>query len=283
MKWRAKALVVLLVACLSATSGCKAGEENDVVQQEADVVESPVNEFTLVEKLEPVDYLAELAKQYPVLEHLRLVNEAEWEAIKLTDGVHEVSLDPSVFENLLHLFLLRENDMDFPNGIHGEIDPFTVELKNADATIRIDVQSRNYGMLPDISPDIYRLDGDLANLGSAFLPRPDYLPKESLESRLMDSGAMLQQSDGYSFYTLSEFRIRGAAISFLAGEKKAVEEPEDIPSEWMMQNVFFLHGETIVMRIYNNHILLIDGDDRRYWYEVDPELAVQIQSTLSAG
>lgn len=286
-------MYILIVICLVLISGCKTGEQtqNTVTPQEVEVIEESVQEKSIqdqdalvIEEQVAVDFMTELVKQYPELAHLDLINSSKWDTIKVSNGEHEVALDPAMFEFMSHIFLIRENDMDFPSGIHGEIEPFTVELINDEVTIRFDVHSRNYGMLPDITQDmVYRLDGDLFNLGRAFLPRPDYLPKESIESRLINSGAIRCQYDGYSYYMFSEFRIRGLAKTFLAGEKKAVEEPKDVPSEWLQENVFYLHGEEIVMRVFDKHILLIDGDDSRYWYEADSELVTQLHSVLTAG
>lgn len=279
----------LIVVCFVLVSGCKTGGQNQstVAQEEVEVIEESFQDqdAVAIEEQPPADFMTELAKQHPAINHLRLDSATKWDEIKVSNGEHEVALDPAMFEFMPHIFLIRENDMDFPSGIHGEIDPFTVKLINDEATIRFDVQSRNYGMLPDITQDmVFRLDGDLYNLGRAFLPRPEYLPQESIESRLINSGAIRCQYDGYSYYMFSEFRIRGLAKTFLAGEKKAVEEPEDVlTEEWLQENVFYLHGEEIIMRVYDNYILLIDGDDKRYWYEADPELLTQLHSVLTAG
>lgn len=236
----------------------------------------------LESKAQITDDLSESIKQNPQLEPFTSIQ--NWDKMVISEGQNKVTVtDPALIEQAAPLFLIAKNNVDLPNGPPNDIDAFTVELTNSTGTYFFEVHSRNYGSLPHVTNEIFKVSSDLANLGRALLPRQSYLPEESLESRLLNSGALSSIGTKSSpIYYFSESRVRSVAKVFLTGEKKQISASQADTAQLLDDIAFLLNGQQIQMKVYSNAVQLIDNK-KTSWYKVDAQLSAQLHSQLSGS
>jgi hypothetical protein len=189
--------------------------------------------------------------------------------------------EPAFFEALRPRLNIGE-PLSWGGAIPYTLEPFSVELKAGDETVVLRAVSKGAVEFPDILPGIhFRTDLELTNLGKALLPKPDFLPAESVGSRMLDSGFLLVRQDGFQSYVLSESRIRVMAVAFLRAEKKEAAKPDLEEEDRLAEVSFFHYGEQIVMDVYPEWIRLQDGKTE-IWYEVNPLDAEQMDMAFRA-
>lgn len=293
--------MVLLTVCLILISGCKSDAVSLPIQNVQELNEDTEEELKteieslkadnqkLLERLEEfennltvTEEETEWINKYPQLKPFTSLQ--HWDKIRISSGQEEVTITEPVFLDLASsLFIISPDKIDFPNGPPNDIDTFTVELTNESGSYILEVNSRNYVSFPEVTSDIFRVSTDLSNLGKAYLPRPSYLPEESFESRLLNSGAMVVSTQENQYYYFSESRVRNTAKAFLAGKKKLVSESTVDTTNIIDDITFILHGQHIQMKVYLESIVITDGNKESYSYKIDPELSSIIHAQLSGS
>lgn len=285
----------VFIICLFTLGGCESNAETSTLQSNEEQWKAQIDLLTannqkmqerlneLENTIKATDEKDDLLKTNPQLAPFTAIQ--NWEEISLSSGDNKVTItDPVLLEQVSPLFVLAANKVDLPNGPPNDIDTFTVELTNDKGSNQLEAHSRNYGSLPDLSNEIVRISADVANLGKAFLPRPSYVPDESLESRLLNSGVLLiSTKENQQLYFFSESRVRSTAKVFLTGEKKQVTESSVDTSNLLDDMTFLLHGGQIQMKVYSNYVVINDNNKNNYWYKIDTELSAQLHAQLSSS
>ncbi|THF73798.1 hypothetical protein [Cohnella fermenti] len=208
----------------------------------------------------------------------------EWTSIAvLADGSETVLDDPRLMEYASHLFAIQ-GTADYTNGAHSDIDPFALRLTEKNGQVYVlNIVNRESVEFPEYAPGLwYRVSPEVANLGKGWMKRPDYVPEESLASRLLNSGVMRVAFGDGTYYFAQSYRVRRLAVEFLQADKKLVKEAGDTNAEPSLEATFYLYGKEIEMKAYPQSIELRDGEER-FEYEVGEETVRQMLAFLSAG
>lgn len=212
----------------------------------------------------------------------------EWDSIELSSDYGEIVItDPQLIQYANSLFILELTDESYPGGHYPyNIEPFNILLTNSSGSYQLQTSAQNYVTFAEdnYSYYIFEVSSEVANLGRALLPRPSYLPEESLESRLMNSGGVIYSYDETSYYyDFYQSKQRSITKMFLESEKRLITEDEVESTNFVVDIIYLLHGEQVLMRVFEDYVLISDNDGEMFWYKTDAELATSISATISAG
>jgi hypothetical protein len=115
-------------------------------------------------------------------------------------------------------------------------------------------------------------------IGKAFIERPDYVPKESLLTLMLNSSMMRLNStnvfyDNYRAYYVVDYLLRKNIVE--------ITKP-DIGQKSLDSVTFFYFGQQIDMYFYKNYIEIVNGTNR-IWFHLDSYTLEDLYITLSAG
>jgi len=225
----------------------------------------------------------EQREAYRRLERFRAMKDLPvWDEVSVFNEEHRVTVTDRGFIEMLRHLLPIGDQISWGGAIPYTMEPFSLELKTNRETVLIHALAKGAVEFPEILPGYYfRVDTNLTNIGKALLPKPEFLPEESLGSRMLDSGFLRVRHDGYQYYVLNESRIRILAVGFLRADKKETDKPDIDEAASLADISFFLYGREIVMSIYPEWIRIRDGEAET-WYAVDPFDAMQMEAALRA-
>jgi len=294
-------ILLLLAISLSVTlaAGCENGNRSA-----PDEMQAPSNETNLDLSAEVERLKAEIARlqmqlqqhgpdeadlmpteqreAYRKLERFRMMSMPDLDEVTVFNEEHRVKITDRGFIEKLQPLLLIGDRISWGGAIPYTMEPFSLELKDNRESVLIHAVAKGAIEFPDILPGHYfRVDTDLTNLGKALLPKPAFLPEESLGSRMLDSGFLLVRHDGHPYYVLNESRVRVLAVAFLRADKKEADKPDIDETASLADISFFLYGQEIVMSVFPEWIRVRDGEAET-WYVVEPSFAEQIEMALRA-
>ncbi|WP_144023627.1 hypothetical protein MHI37_26330 [Paenibacillus sp. FSL H8-0548] len=239
-----------------------------------------------MESKQPIDpyqeLLIELTKQYPALRPFAAAQ--TWTSVTITNDLKtNAVLDPELLEIIGSYLVITGETIDFTNGPQSDIDNFSLLLANESGTYKIDIAGRDVMTFPELAPGVYfRISSNTADVGKALMSKPDYVPTDSWETRMLNSGMIHVKAEDSQFYMVSAFRTRGVAIQLLNAAKQEIAQPQSITENVLEEITFYLYGNKIQMNVYSTYIQIKDGS-REIWYQVDKEVPKQIQGFISAG
>ena len=279
-----KARSTLMITLLLMVTACEQDNVDDVVMKQVEQLKAENSSLKEQLRLAEMDAIGLDAQSDMALygEISRFKSLQSWDELTLYNDDSRISVsEPDFLDALASLFII-DRTASFTNGYPYNLDSYSIELTNEAGTYHIDVLSRGTIQFPDLGAAYFDISADATALGKALLPRPDYLPKEALESRLLNSGFVRINYKDYRFYHISESRVRGIAVAFFQGEKQIVSEPNMELPERIVEVTFFLYGEQVIMNVYPEHIHIEDANDS-IWYEVDQDVSMQINAHITAG
>lgn len=207
----------------------------------------------------------------------------EWTSIEIIADGESVKLTDPLLLSIVGPLLQIQGTADYTNGPQSDIDPFSLRLTDKDGSYLLNVTNRESVEFPELDQaGAFRVSPEIANFGRAWMKRPSYVPEESLESRLINSGAMktIQGEDSYIFMDM--FRIRRLAIEYLKADKKKTTKPASGDTSPSLEATFYLYGQSVNMKVYPDRIELQDGKLKTS-YEVGEEVAERMRTILAVG
>ena len=128
-----------------------------------------------------------------------------------------------------------------------DIEPFNITLTNSSGSYQLRTSAQNYVTFEeDFYYYLFEVSSEVANLVRALLPRPSYLPEESLESRLINSGGIIVSYDEDSYYyQFYQSKQRSITTMFLESEKRLISEDEVKNTNFVVDIIYLLHGEQV--------------------------------------
>lgn len=307
------ALSIVLVGCTSNENtdiGTSSNTNNSTLKQEAshkdsaqlldlkalqDENETLKQRIAILEDSDIVSYYnsdfvnemyTDWSTQYP---HLTIFTEPQqFDSIELSSEYGEVVIsDPALVQYANYLFIVKPSEESYPGGHYPyDIEPFNIKLTNSSGSYGLHAAAQNYVTFEEDSYFVFQVSPEVARLGKALLPRPTYLPEESLESRMINSGGIIVQyeenPDAY-YYDFTQSRQLTITKNFLESEKKLVPANQVKNSTFVVGIIYLLYGEQIIMNVYEDYIFITDYDGETLCYKIDPDLAMSIPSILNAG
>lgn len=258
----------------------KLSAELEQLKEENQLLKSQLQKY----EREEIDLLPYAhAEAYEQLKAFRAMHAMpDWDEVTVSNEHGRVTMTDRAFIESLQFLLIIGDPISWGGAIPYTMESFDIELKSGDETVVIHALSKGAIEFPEILPGFYfRVETGLTDLGKALLPKPDFLPEESLESKMLDSGFLRVRQNDFQYYALSESRVRVMAVGFLLADKKEAAKPDLMEDEWLAEVTFFHYGKEIVMAIYPEWIRIQDGATER-WYEVDPLEAQQMDARLRA-
>lgn len=222
--------------------------------------------------------------EYPHLE--KFTGPQEFDSIELSSAYGEIVIsDPQLVQYANYLFIVKPSEDSYPGGHYPyDIEPFNITLTNSSGSHVLRAAAQGYVTFEEDSYYVFQVSPEVAHLGRALLPRPSYLPEESLESRLINSGGIIISRDEDSYYyDFSQSKQRSITTMFLEGDKKLISEDKVKNSTFVMDIIYLLHGEQVLMRVFEDYILISDNDGETFWYKINPDFAIGINATINAG
>jgi hypothetical protein len=283
--------------------GCENGNPSETInknnttnEESAEVEQLKAEIVSLKSKLEQCETQCESCKSkensippdereaYSRLVPFRSVSpESVWDEVTVLDDKHRVTISDRDFLESLKSHLIIGDPISWGGAIPYTLEPFSIELRNKNESVLILVHAREAVEFPEILPGrFFRVDAGLTSLGRALLPKPDFMPAESLERRMLDSGFLLVRRDNLRYYAIDESRVRGVAAAFLRSDRKEAPKPDIQDGAFLTEISFFLYGDAIVMTVYPEWIRIKDGETET-WYRVSPFDVEQIDISLMAG
>jgi hypothetical protein len=260
-------------------------QENMTLRAENKQLQETIDEYkNEAMKLAQFGPINPFIEKYPQLANF--ISIQKWKSITIISrqGQDTVTItDPELLETVGNLFIINHESQGIPNGASYSMDPFSLKLTNSEGTFLMDVVHGDVVTFPDIAPGVYFevSISAIISFGQAFMKKPRYIPIESTESRMLNSGMIYVIEDKYHFY-MSKLRGRSIFIQFNDAEKKKIKKPAANLSMLLEDITFFLYGNKIQMKVYPNNIEITDGNQIT-WYEIDKSTAMQIHATISAN
>lgn len=243
--------------------------EIETLKNERDSLQKKYEDIKDTDNLESIENIMEL-------KDFRMVH--PWDSIIIVSegGKIEVT-DKALMEAASSLFVISSEVTNHHETILlSNIDPYSIYLTNEIQTFQLEVVAEDAVSFPTELPNRYfYVSSDLYSFTQALISKPNYLPKESMESRLLNSGLVYIEEAEATYYSTNSKRINQLVKLFLKSDKKKLSKAIQPDEDKKLSATFYLHGETIKLNIYNKSIEVIDGDDVN-WYEVDPFVLDQI-------
>jgi outer membrane murein-binding lipoprotein Lpp len=292
-----KTLFIVVLTIVTVLAGCAKDEEigsvkkdvmstDNSIQNENKTLHAQVIQLQSQLKDQQLtlnqDPNQELTKAYPGIS--AFTSTQDWTSISVKTASQTVTVsDPNLLDIVGQLVVIKPERIDFTNGPKSDIDNFSLILTNNSGTYMLDIVARDIATFPELVPGAYfRISSNVADLGRALMSKPDYVPIDSLETRMLNSGMIHVKEEQSQFYMVSSYRVRGVAITFLSGTKKEIPQPQNVSDSLIEDITFYLFGNQIEMKVYPTQIQIKDGN-REIWYQVDKKLPEQIHGFIAAG
>lgn len=210
----------------------------------------------------------------------------KWDKIVIGEDINGADCvsvtDPQLIQSIGLMFhIRREVTKDYGNMILSDIRCFTYKLIGKDITIIFHVRGRGIIEFDELPGHYFQVDENIHQPGNAFLKKPGYLPEETLEGKMAESGLMMQEKEGLRPW-FQAFRIKNTIYSFRSIDKKAIGKPAVLPAEYIERFTFYYFNEKCHMTLYNNMINIKNNKSDLY-YKAKEEDIRSILSILNAN
>lgn len=269
--------------------GC---EKNDQLDDQLEIQQLNMNDLKriIVEKDKRIEELTEavieqetiqlqtekVRQEYPWLNKLN--KNTKWDKIVIYRYENDPAMitveDPLFLESINELlFNMRlETERSYPSGYQTDIDTYTYEFIEGDQKYAINIVDR--GIIEAGHSQLYfKVDKDIHQLGSAFMPKRTFIQHDGLIAKMAASGAVKR---GEQYVQLSSFRVQSRIAPLIEAERLE-NQPKQI-GEKIECYVFYYFGEELVMDVYKDYLKLASTESEEWYYYKDAEYVFTLET-----